>query len=705
MNCGNTTACAELLLQILLIGLSNGAVIALNAIGVTLVYGAVRMLNFAYGDLFALTTVLVVVVVRALDLIPGMAALPLVGSLALVLVAAMAFGSAMNVAVERVAFRPFRGGSRLAPLIATVGLSFMLYEAALLWRTSDKSMPGAHHSVPGVPEVPRLGIYDLLPNIDLVRASGLNLQVMYTLKDLLVLLFAISLALAVGWFLRSSRAGRALHACAQDAEMARLCGIDHHGAIRLAFAIGGALSGAAAFIFTIYYTHPYTEYGVQSGLFAFTAALLGGIGRPRGAFFSGLLLGIFAAFSDFFLASQWTPVLLMLVLIGTLTLRPSGLLGETQHDDPTAPLSAASLNEQRVARPRPWFVAALLLLIAAYPLIDVALGLHYQLVAIHLLLYVLLALGLNIVLGYAGLLDLGYAACFALGGYTVAMLTGGQLSAWLPTRLDFLLVLAISSLVAVIFGVINGALATRLRGDYLAIVTVAFGLIIPQTFVNLDRWTGGERGAAALPPPMVFGYRLSSVTESYLIAALVVALVVLASLRLSRSRIGRAWAALSADEVAAASCGVDVTRAKHLAFVIGSIIAGVAGALFASIFSYVDPNQFDFRISAMVLAMVVIGGAGSVPGAILGALLIGAIDQLVIPLAGAWLDGMRQTQGGIFELLDLRGLNSLYFGLALYLTILLRAKRQERPRWAAELGAALSKVVGQAPRRREDTNL
>jgi len=107
----------------------------------------------------------------------------------------------------------------------------------------------------------------------------------------------------------------------------------------------------------------------------------------------------------------------------------------------------------------------------------------------------------------------------------------------------------------------------------------------------------------------------------------------------------------------------------------------------------------------MVLAMVVIGGAGSVPGAILGALLIGAIDQLVIPLTGAWLDGMRQTQGGIFELLDLRGLNSLYFGLALYLTILLRAKRQERPRWAAELGAALSKVVGQAPRRREDTNL
>ncbi len=699
MSCGIDTSCADLLLQILVIGLSNGAVIALNAIGVTLVYGAVRLINFAYGDLFALTTVVVVVMVRGLGLLPGMAALPLFGGLALALVASMGFGTALNVAVERVAFRPFRGGMRLAPLIATVGLSFMLYEAALVWRTSDKSIPGAHHSVPGVPEVPRLGVYDLLPNFDLVRAAGLPLHVVYTLKDLLVLLLASGLALLVGWFLRRTPAGRALRACAQDAEMSRLCGVDLNGTIRLAFALGGALSGAAAFIFTVYYTHPYTEYGVQSGLFAFTAAILGGIGRPRGAFISGLLLGVFAAFSDFFFASQWTPVLLMLVLIAVLTIRPTGLLGEDQSEDRTArPAADESVGERRPSGAGGWLTPALLLLALAYPLLDALLGLHYQLVATHMLLFVLLALGLNLVLGFAGLLDLGYAACFALGGYTVAMLTGGQLGAILPTRLDFLVVLAVSTVVATIFGVINGALATRLRGDYLAIVTVAFGLIIPQVFVNLDQWTGGERGAAALPPPLLFGYSLRSPTEAYYVACAGLLVVALGSLRLARSRIGRAWAALSADEVAAASCGVDVTRAKHLAFVIGSVVAGAAGALFATSFSYVDPNQFDFRISAMVLAMVVIGGAGSVPGAILGALLIAGLDQLLIPLLGAWLDGLRQERGGVFALLDIRALNALYFGLALYLTVLLRAKRQAR---SAGARAGLGRWLGRTAEPRE----
>jgi branched-chain amino acid transport system permease protein len=678
MTCGINTQCGSLLLQILVIGLSNGAVIALNAIGVTLVYGAVRMINFAYGDIFALSTVLVVVAVRALGLLPGVAGLPLAGGLALALLAAMALGTAMNVTVERVAFRPFRSGARLGPLIATVGLSFMLYQAALLWRTADKSLPGAHHSVPGVPEVPRLGIPDLLPNFNLLRAVGLNTSINYTAKDLLILLLSAALALLVGWFLRRTRAGRALRASAQDAEMAQLCGVNRDRAIALAFAIGGALAGAAAFTFTIYYSHPFTEHGAESGLFAFTAAVLGGIGRPRGAFLSGLLLGVLAALSDFFLSSQWTPVIVLLILIALLTLRPTGLAGEDRDDARLAPTEAGVAGEHR-QRGRPWVTAALLGLALAYPVLDLALGLHLQLVAISMLLFVLMALGLNVVLGFAGLLDLGYAACFALGGYTVAMLTGGRLGAYVPSRLDFLAVLAVSALVAGVFGVINGALATRLRGDYLAIVTVAFGLIIPRVFVNLDDWTGGARGISALPQPRLLGFTVATPTASYYLACALVLLVAAGSHRLARSRIGRAWAALSEDEVAAASCGVDVTASKHLAFVLGSIVAGLAGALFASIFSYVDPEQFDFRVSAMVLAMVVIGGAGSVPGAIVGALVIAGYDQLAIPLIGNWLDRLRQASGGGFAAFDIRALNSLYFGLALYLTMLFRGRQG---RWA-----------------------
>jgi branched-chain amino acid transport system permease protein len=676
MTCGVNAHCAELLLQILAIGLSNGAVIALNAIGVTLVYGAVRMINFAYGDLFALTTAVVIVLVRGLGVLPGMAALPLAAGMLLAFAGAVGFGAAMNVAVERVAFRPFRGRSQLAPLIATVGLSFMVYQAALLWRTADKSAPGAHHSVPGVPEVPRLGIPDLLPNINLVRAAGLNLDVSYTLKDLLVLVLATGLALLVGWYLRSTRAGRALRAVAQDAEMAQLCGVDHGGAIRLAFAIGGGLAGAAAFIFAIYYAHPYTEYGVESGLLAFTAAVLGGIGRPRGAFWSGLILGVLAALSDFFIASVWTPVLVMLGLVVLLTLRPTGLANEDRDESADVRGSAAlDVGDRRRGSGGRWTLG-LIALALAYPAIDAALGLRLQLVAAGILVFVVLALGLNIVLGYAGLLDLGYAACFALGGYTVAMLGGGRLAAFVPARLDFTVILAISALVATIFGVINGALATRLRGDYLAIVTVAFGLIVPQVFINLDSWTGGAQGVAALPPPRFFTHTLASPLERYYLVCVVVLLVAFGSLRLARSRIGRAWTAIGDDETAAASCGVDVTRAKHQAFVLGSIVAGVAGALFASIFSYVDPEQFDFRISAMVLAMVVIGGIGSVPGAIIGALLVAGYDQIAIPQLGVWLDALRAGRGGAWLLLDVRALNSLYFGLLLYLTVLIRARRR-----------------------------
>ena len=276
---------------------------------------------------------------------------------------------------------------------------------------------------------------------------------------------------------------------------------------------------------------------------------------------SGLLLGVLAAFSDFFISSQWTPVVVLLVLIALLALRPTGLNGEDRDEDQQA--SSGAVGERRIGG-RAWATAGLLGLALIYPALDLALGLHLQLVAISMLLFVLMALGLNVVLGFAGLLDLGYAACFALGGYTVATLTGGTLNAYLPPRLDFLFMLGVSVLIAGIFGVVNGALATRLRGDYLAIVTVAFGLIIPRVFVNLDAWTGGARGVSALPRPRLLGFSFTNTNAAYYLVFGMVLLVAIGSHRLARSRLGRAWAALSEDEVAAASCGVDVTRSKHL---------------------------------------------------------------------------------------------------------------------------------------------
>jgi len=293
------------------------------------------------------------------------------------------------------------------------------------------------------------------------------------------------------------------------------------------------------------------------------------------------------------------------------------------------------------------------------------------------LVLALLALGLNLVLGFAAMLDLGFAACFAIGAYVAGTITmpGGGLA--LPFRVDFLLVLAISGGVAALFGMLNAALTLRLRGEYLAIVTLAFGQLVPQLVLNLDRWTNGVRGISGLPAPSLLGYSFATVTARYYLVLALVLLAAAASLRLRASRWGRAWAAMSGDEVAAMSSGVNTSHGRLLVFALGAGLAGAAGALFASTFSYVDPGQSEFRISAMVLAMVVIGGAGSVRGAAVGALLVASYDQLVIPLLGAWMANLAQTTGfWLFAVLDPRSINFLSFGLALYLTVLLRARRR-----------------------------
>jgi len=232
--------------------------------------------------------------------------------------------------------------------------------------------------------------------------------------------------------------------------------------------------------------------------------------------------------------------------------------------------------------------------------------------------------------------------------------------------------------VAGLFGALNGALTLRLRGEYLAIVTLAFGQLVPRIFLNLDQWTGGARGMSALPPPRLFSYTLATPVERYYLALVLLMVVALASQRLAHSRIGRAWAAMSADETAAASSGVSVARAKLLAFVLGATVAGITGALFASIFSYVDTGQSDFTVSAMVLAMVIIGGAGSVRGAIIGALIIAGYNQFGVSRLGAWLAQAGQASGAWFgplvAAIDPRSMSYLFFGLALYFTVLFRAR-------------------------------
>lgn len=253
--------------------------------------------------------------------------------------------------------------------------------------------------------------------------------------------------------------------------------------------------------------------------------------------------------------------------------------------------------------------------------------------------YVILALGLNIVVGFAGLLDLGYVAFFAIGAYAWGIFGStqfGRLTSLVisPQILSGLFwpMLIVVALIAALFGVILGAPTLRLRGDYLAIVTLGFGEIVPVVFLNLDKYTNGTNGIVGIRSPSFFGVNWSNVTPLpyyYLILALI-ALVIFANVRLRDSRLGRAWIAIREDEIAAASSGVNLVRTKLFAFGTGAFFSGIAGAYFSAKLGNVSPDLFSFGDSVIYLAMVVIGGLGSIPGVIVGALVVYSINLFIL---------------------------------------------------------------------------
>lgn len=266
------------------------------------------------------------------------------------------------------------------------------------------------------------------------------------------------------------------------------------------------------------------------------------------------------------------------------------------------------------------------------------------------MLYVMLALGLNVVVGFAGLLDLGYIAFYAVGAYTAAFLSSPHLlmqfdwiAQLLPAGPQFSiwLILPIALAMAALFGVLLGAPTLRLRGDYLAIVTLGFGEIVRIFLNNLDRpfnITNGPKGIANIAPVTIFGFDLSkthtffglnfpSVYLYYYLFAALAVLVVFVSIRLQHSRIGRAWAAIREDETAAQAMGINTRNMKLLAFAMGASFGGVSGAMFAAFQGFVSPESFTFWESIVVLSCVVLGGMGHIPGVILGALLLSLFPE------------------------------------------------------------------------------
>src|SRR6185436_7548396 len=296
------------------------------------------------------------------------------------------------------------------------------------------------------------------------------------------------------------------------------------------------------------------------------------------------------------------------------------------------------------------FLVTFFILVALYPLIDRSFNFNKMGAAPPILIYTLLALGLNIVVGFAGLLDLGYAAFFAIGGYTAAFLTSpiSPLAPYFST--PYYVAMALSFVIAAMFGIILGAPTLRLRGDYLAIVTLAFGEIVPRVFPNLNKWTYGSKGMNPIGRPaipeivggsvVVREITNSNQVEWYYVILVVLCLSVFAIYRLQNSRIGRAWMAIREDELAASAMGIDLVQTKLLAFAMGASFSGFAGSLWASMLQLIDPFQFDFSISIVVLSMIILGGIGNIWGVIFGGVVLGFYDRVLTSEATNWLHGL-----------------------------------------------------------------
>jgi branched-chain amino acid transport system permease protein len=289
-------------------GLSNGAIWALIAVGYTLVYGIIELINFAHGDLFMIGSFVAFSLMGTIGLTTDTGGAALFVGLLVVLVVSMVACGSLNVMIERVGYRPLRNAPKLAPLITAVGFSFILQNVGLLW------LGGSHHGVPDL--------------IESQKQFTTILGVPITHGDVLALVVTVPLFIVLINFISLSRMGRAMRGTAQDPQAARLMGINVDVTISFTFLLGGLMAGAAGLIYALYQTDVWFFSGFTAGLIAFTAAVMGGIGNIKGAILGGLIIGCIQQISDNRIGTEWTPAIVFAYLVLILVFRPQGLLGE-----------------------------------------------------------------------------------------------------------------------------------------------------------------------------------------------------------------------------------------------------------------------------------------------------------------------------------------------------------------------------------------
>ena len=566
-------------------GLIVGNIYALLAVGLALIFGVSHLINFAQGSLYTAGAFIGWSCITYLHT-------PLPVTM-LIVVAGCAL---LGVAIERIGLRPLAGSARIAPLLATIGISFVLDQALqLIFSPDPRALPNP------------------LPNWRLQVGQG-------TIGALDILIAAIGLlsAAILFGFLRFSKLGWAVRATAQDSEAARQMGVDTDAVNRTVFAIAAALGGLSGLLVGMYYNHIDTAMSFQATLKGVVAQVIGGMGSVPGAIGGALLLGLTESFGVGLFGSSYRNLFAFVLLLLMLVLRPNGLFAR-RGATPPEPLTGTFIAPSRPwSIPRP-AVAIAVLAAAALPLIP---GIAYALqVLTNAWLYALLAISLTLVAGTLGQVSLGHAGLLLIGAYASALLALD--SGW-PVWLS----IPAAGLITAVLGTALTWPAFRLRSHYVSIATLGIGEIVGLVILNWESLTRGPMGVIAIPPLAIGSLDLSSPEAAYWVALAVLVLLGLAQARLLRTHLGRTFRAIRDDDVAARAYGVSLERYKGLAFAVSGLAAGISGAISAHLYSYINNETFTSQVSILALTMIILGGMGNVLGAVLGAVALTVIPEL-----------------------------------------------------------------------------
>ena len=566
-------------------GLIIGNIYALLAVGLALIFGVSHLINFAHGSVYTVGAYIGWASITYLHT-------PLPVTMLIVLVACGLIG----VAIERLGLRPLRGSARIAPLLATIGISFVIDQIVqLVFSPNPRSLPSG------------------LPDVRFSIGGGT-----IGLLDLLIAGVGLLSATTLFVFLRYTKLGWAVRATAQDSEAAAQMGVDVDGVNRTVFAIASALGGISGLLVGMYYNQIDPAMSFQATLKGIVAQVIGGVGNVPGAIVGSLILGLIESYGIAAFGTSYRNLFAFALLLAILVLRPNGLFAPTRRAPPE-PLTGTFVAPAKPVHIPPWAVVALIAGAAVLPLVWRS---PYLLQTLsNAWLYAILGLSLTLVAGSVGIISLGHAGLLAIGAYVSALTS---LNLGLPVEIS----IPLAGSVTAILGTLLIFPAFRLRGHYVSIATLGVGEIVNLVILNWESVTRGPIGVTAIPPLSIFGFPLEEAAPLYWATLAIMTALALLQSRLLRSHLGRTFRAIRDDDVAARTYGVKLDRYKAMAFAFGGFSAGIAGAISAHVYSYVNHETFTAQVSILALTIVILGGLGNVMGAILGAVALVGLPEL-----------------------------------------------------------------------------